>query len=785
MLTLGQLDCSSILSWSGGLVTGREQSSKLQRYLEGRTDGQCQHRWQKVLNPELVKGPWTKEEDQKASRDGSYPNLVIDLVHKYGPKRWSVIAKYLQGRIGKQCRERWHNHLNPEVKKSSWTQEEDCIIYQAHKRLGNRWAEISKLLPGRTDNSIKNHWNSTMRRKVEHEGYLQEGCRGFGSDNGGLKSRHHRPCPPQPDTPHHGHSPLGMEGPTPLRGYPYSPHCGQLMDSLQDSSSYLSPSCHDDPDKEQRIKELELLLMSAETEVRRQAQCRGPCNVERYSSWADSVSDDTMTTSSSSLEDQTEGGWRGAEKGRVPPVEQAEEGWKGPEEGRGLQVQHDVSPSKFLSVEANSVLSTLQAIPEFAETMELIDSDPMAWSEAASFDMSETTTPPKQTQGGYAPQGRTTEGMRNAVDPPNGISTKHCTPMGQGKVHPHTPNNVPRSSLPTLGRRKRRERGDQSPDRSCPSFLDSPSINSPKNTPTKALPFSPSQASLMLEMRLPLSSSSTFSDCCDYVFLQFFNTSGGERLSLDNPALTSTPVCDQKCLLNTPFQKETTPKHQKENVSFRTPKIRKSIMVLTPRTPTPFKNALAAQEKMHGPLKMVPQPLAFLEEDLREVLKQEIGSDFFTRELQPDFRTWKHDVDGPARKVRKSLVLDSWGKDCLNVQLFQEQRNNAQVPEESFLTSSLLMNPLPVRDREERPCPPLSGREGSCAPLHRLPSPRKQKNSPSVRMSHNASLRQVKSEWEAVVYGKTEDQRIMTEQARQYLGSTYPSSACTSRALVL
>nr|XP_046227783.1 myb-related protein A isoform X2 [Scatophagus argus] len=716
---------------------GTDSWKLIANFFPGRTDGQCQHRWQKVLNPELVKGPWTKEEDQK----------VIDLVHKYGPKRWSVIAKHLQGRIGKQCRERWHNHLNPEVKKSSWTQEEDRIIYEAHKRLGNRWAEISKLLPGRTDNSIKNHWNSTMRRKVEHEGYLQDGCKSFTSSHAGMKRRHSRTCPPTPtEAQHCDRSPLPVPGPNQMGGYPYDPHSGHLMENLLDNSGFISPSCLDDPDREQRIKELELLLMSAENEVQRQVQCRGPRSLEQYSSWSDGVSDDTLTTSGSSLEGQAE-----------------RRSWQSPEIPQGPPTQLPVSPSKFLAIEASTVLSTLQTIPEFAETMELIDSDPVEWNDVASFDLSEAATPPRHNQAGYTNllQERTVDSsMGYTVNTPSALSgrDKNCAPFGPGSVASLTPINSSKASQASIGRRKRKERGDSSPlcDRTCSSFLENIS-NSPKKTPTKSLPFTPSR---------------------------FCNISGVEHLNLENPALTSTPVCGQRCLFNTPLQKETTPKHQKENDGLRTPKFRKTVMIPTPRTPTPFKNALAAQEKMHGPLKMEPQPLAFLEEDIREVLKQETGADIFNRaDIQPDYRTWKHNIDGPARKVRKSLVLDPWGKDYLNVQLFQEQLNNAQVPDESLLTNTSLTTPIPEQEDCSHSLTP--GREEPLlVPIHphRFTSPRMKKLLASQKAPKHAAV-QV-SEWEAVVYGKTEDQLIMTEQARQYL-NPYPPSGSTSRALVL
>eukprot|EP00939_MAST-03C_sp_MAST-3C-sp1_P000491 g491.t1 len=108
----------------------------------------------KMQRKTLGKRPWTAQENK----------LLKALVDKHGPKKWSKIATMMEGRVGKQCRERWHNHLSPFVCKDAWTEHEDRLIFNNQKEKGNQWAQLAQMLPGRTDNAIKNRFYSTIRR---------------------------------------------------------------------------------------------------------------------------------------------------------------------------------------------------------------------------------------------------------------------------------------------------------------------------------------------------------------------------------------------------------------------------------------------------------------------------------------------------------------------------------------------------------------------------------------------------------------------------------------------
>ena len=125
----------------------------LEKVFPGKSSTDISRRWNNVLNPNLAKGSFSKEDD----------NAIHEWVKENGPVKWNLLSKHFPTcRTGKQLRERWYNCLAPH-NTSEWTPEEDFQIILWQQNLGNKWKEISNILVGRTENQIKNRWNKISR----------------------------------------------------------------------------------------------------------------------------------------------------------------------------------------------------------------------------------------------------------------------------------------------------------------------------------------------------------------------------------------------------------------------------------------------------------------------------------------------------------------------------------------------------------------------------------------------------------------------------------------------
>lgn len=152
--------------------------TQIAKKLPDRTPEQISQHWMLVMNPgNRKKGMWFKSEDQLLLqvRDGK-PGLT-----------WAGVAAQIQGRTPKQCRERWNNTVDPSLKRTAWTQEEDGVLLKAWQQEGTRWNIIAKLLPGRTQIKVRDRFKALRCKAKQEDGIMSVLCKDTAKDRKRMK----------------------------------------------------------------------------------------------------------------------------------------------------------------------------------------------------------------------------------------------------------------------------------------------------------------------------------------------------------------------------------------------------------------------------------------------------------------------------------------------------------------------------------------------------------------------------------------------------------------------
>ncbi|KQK15782.1 transcription factor MYB41 [Brachypodium distachyon] len=204
----------------------------------------------------LKKGPWTQEEDEK----------LVSYIKKHGQGNWRTLPKNAGlERCGKSCRLRWTNYLRPDIKRGRFSFEEEETIIQLHSILGNKWSAIAARLPGRTDNEIKNYWNTHIRKRLLRMGIdpVTHAPRLDFLDLTSLLNKHHHPAatnayyPTQADL-------EALRALEPLASYP--------ADLLRLASTLLSPPNQDQQQQQQQMLLMPWLQIMAQQQQQQQQQ---------------------------------------------------------------------------------------------------------------------------------------------------------------------------------------------------------------------------------------------------------------------------------------------------------------------------------------------------------------------------------------------------------------------------------------------------------------------------------------------------------------------------------